>query len=814
MPKSTENTVFVRFVPTPAQQVMRHQLEDIFSQIGPIKKSSWINSQQNSASKGYGFVKYVSHDDAEAASTKLHNTQIQMEGREYTLKVELASLEPNQPTKGPPPTHQEEEQDSSVKPEDEAELKKKSRIILRNLSFYAKEPHIRKVMEKKYGKVLDVHLPRVQSNLHVGFCFVTFCNPNDAQKAVDTKQVDIQKRTVSMDWSLPKKLHQQQKQQQKNNNEEKKRNQQETDQVETNHDDNDSIKSEDDAEQDKGSSTNSSDSGDESSDADSEDEVDGGTVPLDNSLSQKRTLFLRNLPFDTTRHDVFQLFYKFGYIEAIYLVKDKETGMLKGTAFVTYSKTEGAQRAIEQASQSVETSNSSDATSFVPQRQAATTSESSLLLLGRKIFVDFAVDKETAATFDTKEHNVPSADRRNIYLQAEARVESSSTEPNANNANTWEDLLEQDQKKRQTSLKDKTTKLQSPIFFINPNRLSFRNMAKHVDESALQKLCEDATKLGLEKGLVGAKDQIAHWRALGDMSTRDILAKIQEKETKNEDVIPQWEAKSNIKEYVPSVYIDRDFGPSGKKSSAPSRGFGFAEFTHHTHALACLRELNNNPAYSRDYTAGGKNAKNARKAKAKGTTGGTGGDYIGEDGRVRVPRLIVDFVVRQLECRTASCFASYSHSYPCILLIWQVENKVKAKKQLERRVHQQLNQSKQILETHGKKNEEQKKKRSRGAIQRDKKKQKRESGEEEAEREAKLKAKALAEARKELREEKRAEMEAERKVKTTKPPKKKKKVDKDVQKFEKIVDTYRSEIETTSKADNPRVAVEEKRWFE
>jgi nucleolar protein 4 len=339
--------------------------------------------------------------------------------------------------------------------------------------------------------------------------------------------------------------------------------------------------------------------------------------------------------------------------------------MLKGTAFVTYSKTQSAQRAIQQASQSLETPNSSDAASFVPQRQAAS-SESSLLLLGRKIFVDFAVDKETAATFDTKEHNVPSADRRNIYLQAEARVESSSTEPNANNANTWDELLEHDQKKRQTSLKDKTTKLQSPIFFINPNRLSFRNMAKHVDEITLQKLLEDATKRGLEKGLVGAKDQIAHWRALGDMSTRDILAKVQEKETKDEDVIPQWEAKSSFKEYVPSVYIDRDFGPSGKKSNAPSRGFGFAEFTHHAHALACLRELNNNPAYSRDYVAGGKNAKNARKGKAKGESGA---DFIGEDGRVRVPRLIVDFVVRQLERRTASCFAFYSHSYPCVLLI-------------------------------------------------------------------------------------------------------------------------------------------------
>ncbi|OEU21010.1 hypothetical protein FRACYDRAFT_145626, partial [Fragilariopsis cylindrus CCMP1102] len=58
-------------------------------------------------------------------------------------------------------------------------------------------------------------------------------------------------------------------------------------------------------------------------------------------------LFLRNLPFDATRHDLFQLLYKFGHIKGIYLVKDRLTNMLKGTAFITYSKPESAQRAME-----------------------------------------------------------------------------------------------------------------------------------------------------------------------------------------------------------------------------------------------------------------------------------------------------------------------------------------------------------------------------------------------------------------------------------------------------------------------------------
>ena len=194
MPKSIENTVFVRFVPTPHHKVMRHQLEDIFSQMGPIKKSSWINAKPargggsvhenrnntSSGSKGYGFIKYVVQEDAEAAMKELNNSKIEMEGNNYTLKVELASLTvASNSNKNKGYDGEKKRRDVGAIAldgqcsEDTSWLKKRSRIIVRNLSFYAKENHIQKVMESNYGKVSDVHLPKVQNNLHVGFCFVT-----------------------------------------------------------------------------------------------------------------------------------------------------------------------------------------------------------------------------------------------------------------------------------------------------------------------------------------------------------------------------------------------------------------------------------------------------------------------------------------------------------------------------------------------------------------------------------------------------------------------------------------------------------------
>lgn len=920
--KSVDNTVFVRFVPPPQHKVLRHQVEDIFSQIGPIKKSNWINNNSSStnskpssddvadtaattttirSSKGYGFVKYVSQQDAQTASQELDNTKIQMDGREYTLKVELASRstataavaaastapvttptlvasnkndnnnkkrKANSLGAASAVVAAEVDHDISGNADDDPQQlqlqlqKKSSRIILRNLSFYAKESHIVRAMQEQFGKVVDVHLPRCavvvdDDNHHnqgkqqqqkqqkqqvLGFGFCTFADPADAQKAVDAKQVTLQKRTVQLDWSVPKNVHQQQQKQQKN---------QQQPHPKPPKDDDDDELYEEPREEDKSESDGSA-SGDEDEDNDNEDDNspsghDGSSADddgdndvemdkeeeadsdidskgdqdiNDDAVDRKSCLFLRNLPFDTTRHDLFQLFSKYGYIKGIYLVHDKSTGMLKGTAFVTYSKASSAQRAMDDAASTMLSDRSADAASFVSQKQATkdgtsatAVNKGSLMLKGRKILVDFAVDKETAATFDAKEHLVPSADRRNLYLQAESRVESSSVDPTANNADTWNDLPPQDQKKRQSALKDKTTKLLSPIFFINPHRLSFRNLAKHVDEAGLQQLCELAITRGLDKRLVGAKDQIAHWKALGEMTTRDILAKVQSLEANGEDVIPGWNKSVNIKDLIPSVYIDRDFGPNGKKKDAPSRGFGFAEFTHHAHALACLRELNNNPAYSREFAAGGKSVeatkKRSRKVKKIGDTNGglSSTDYIGDDGRIHVPRLIVDFTV---------------------------ENKIKAKKQAERRIQQQVNQQKQKLETTKKKKNEvldadaddaKQKKQSRGAKQRQKKRQRRESGEEERERQVDLRTKAMAEATREMRKERleqKRKLKLDIKLKSIKPPKKKNKqnkMDQDDEKFENIVKTYTNDLEAETELQrggdkNIRASAKQKRWFD
>ena len=149
-----------------------------------------------------------------------------------------------------------------------------------------------------------------------------------------------------------------------------------------------------------------------------------------------------------------------------------------------------------------------------------------------------------------------------------------------------------------------------------------------------------------------------------------------------------------------------------------------------------------------------------------------------------------------------------------------MENKAKARKQAEHRMQQQVNQAKQRLEKRKARedapqvDEEPKKKKSRGAKQRERKRLEREEGK-NVDADARL---ASLKAEKDrLREAKAAEKAKSQQLKPVKPPKKKKRIDKEEENFDSIVDTYRStfvDSSSSSPMTNPREGVKKKRWFE
>lgn len=728
--------------------------------------------------------------------------------------------------------------------------KKTARVILRNLSFYATEYHIRQTM-KEFGEIVDINLPLVPqpkidsddndignddspfkkkkkkvNQQHRGFAFVTFANPKSAHDAVQqcsssTKQIIIKKRPVAIDFSVAKVQHNRIKEEQAH---EKKNVDQEKEDSSSTGSDSDSGS---DSESGSDSGSDSESGSDEESDSEeSEDDEDNDTKdtksppPHDNN-SHSHSLFLRNLPFDATRQDLFLLFKQFGYIDGIFLVKDKDTGICRGTAFVKFQKEGGCARALQACSNSDTPGGAAAGFQSGKDMTADSTTNSSaggLFLHGRRILVDLAVDKSTADTLKVErdEDGKPigqkiGKDRRNMYLKGEGRVEK--VEDGGTDNDAWENLTESDQQKRGRAHQEKHTKLRSPLFFINPFRLSIRNLSKSLDESQLKELMVKGIQQGLHNGLVTKDDLIAHWRAGGEMTAREIMEKVATAERKG-DVVPSYDEKKGIKNYIPSVFIDRDFGADGKghKNTAPSRGFGFVEFTHHAHALACLRELNNNSTYSSDYVAGGKKAialkRNKKKKRQKSQMniddGAAPEDFIGEDGKVRIPRLIVEFTV---------------------------ENKAKARKQAERKAQQQANVVKQKAELKEQRKSEtgaelkrKKKKKSRGAQQREKKRKMREEGGNGSSTENKTEKVV----KKQKFEEKRdvPEMRRDVKLKGVKPSKKKKMNDDAVgeKTFEDMVRNYKETFaggikgstktgEIEKMTENPRKDVTKKRWF-
>ena len=96
---------------------------------------------------------------------------------------------------------------------------KKSRIILRNVSFKVNEDIIKDEF-KQFGRVVDVNIPKKADGKMFGFCFVGFDNIKSALKAIkEMNGKPLLGRTIAVDFALAKKKFQTQTQ---SDNQEKK----------------------------------------------------------------------------------------------------------------------------------------------------------------------------------------------------------------------------------------------------------------------------------------------------------------------------------------------------------------------------------------------------------------------------------------------------------------------------------------------------------------------------------------------------------------------------------------------------------------
>jgi len=67
-------------------------------------------------------------------------------------------------------------------------------------------------------------------------------------------------------------------------------------------------------------------------------------------VKEGKTLFIRNVSFDSTEEALQELFEQFGDIEYCKLVVDKRTGHSKGMAFVKFKTTDSAEQCLQETS--------------------------------------------------------------------------------------------------------------------------------------------------------------------------------------------------------------------------------------------------------------------------------------------------------------------------------------------------------------------------------------------------------------------------------------------------------------------------------
>ncbi|CAO3693386.1 unnamed protein product [Rhizopus stolonifer] len=593
-------TLFVRGLPFNATNA---DLEEFFAEIGPVRKCFVVTERKEEngnapvRNKGFGYVHYAMEEDAQTALTKLKGTKFK--GRK--IKIELAKRKAETTHDDKKKTTEEVVEDKVAEPKGKAEpaaFEVNARLIIRNLPWKYREADLSELF-KPFGKVHSVTLPRKYEGGPLrGFAFIQYDKMDEAKAAMQAlNATEHHGRTIAVDWSISKSRYQESEsktastedvEMKEADKEEKEENSGSSDNSEDGEDDEESSDGEDDDEDMDEDSNSDSDSDSDEDNVDKEDEEEEEVRPAKRkgpAAVEGRTLFIRNLLFESTEEDLRELFKQWGLVVYAKITRDPVTRLSRGTGFVCMKRKEDAEKCLEAAnalrnlSQKDENNDSEAMKQLLSKREKkkkglmfksiitpeSTTGDGSKFTLhGRVLDVTLAVDRDQAKQIkDANLSQKRKEDKRNLYLMREGVVF-----PDTPAAET---MTPTELSKRQMSFSSRKKLISNnPALYISKTRLSIRNLPIHVDDKELK-------SVGISS--------ISKFKNEVKGSIRTDLTK-EEKED-------GWHYLPRIKQAKIIRSKDRmDVGTNQLRS----KGYGFLEFSTHAHALASLRYLNNNPS--------------------------------------------------------------------------------------------------------------------------------------------------------------------------------------------------------------------------
>lgn len=566
-------TLFVRSLPPNKTD---EDLSEFFSNFAPIKHAVVVKDK-NQKSRGFGFVSFAVEDDTmealkQARKTKFegHQLRVDIAKRRHRSGKDTEGERQQQHTAVVDSTRQVEGEDVNDDQED-ALLKGKPKIIIRNMPWSCRDPERLKSIFGKYGLVVEATIPRKPNGQLRGFAFVTMKKISNCKKAIEnSKDLKIDGRPVAVDFAV-----------QKNFWEDFKNKQEEEEDKQENHPESEKSDKSDSEEQDESDSEEQGESNDDNSD---NDDVESSSEDISKEEKEEKvprkpfkkgeeySVFVKNVPYDATEESLAEHFEKFGPVKYALPVVDRDTGLSRGTAFISFRNKQSCDYCLEHAP-------AAGATSLLIGDDVLP----EYVYEGRVLCVLPTLKKEQANFMMEKNSNKrkealgkapDEKDRRNLYLLHEGKILEGSKLAAL--------LSEKDMEVRNTSYNLRVEQLKkNPSLHLSLTRLAIRNLPRSMNDKALKALARKA----VVQFAAEVKSGVRH-----PLSKEEIIRSTKEKYRHMTDEEIEHQKKKDKKHGVvkqAKVINEVKGSPKGR-----SRGYGFVEFKDHKHALMGLRWMN------------------------------------------------------------------------------------------------------------------------------------------------------------------------------------------------------------------------------
>jgi len=486
------------------------------------------------------------------------------------------------------------------------------KVIVRNLDMKLNEKEVETAFAE-YGPVLNIFSRDNQGKRLKGFAFVQFACRLDAQKAITgLNGQKLGDRVVAIDWALTK-----QEYQQKTTETRQKEREAGMDK------DDEEVEEEDDDDDDYDDNFEEEEEKDEVEGKDAFSEIEREQPFAHENDGIGWTIFVRNILFETTEDELYDEFKTFGGVRYVRIVRGPD-GRSRGTGFVNFYRESAYESVLDAAGEVPQVEAKIKKRKHISEQQIEDKVQrggSGIVVGGRSLLVSPALARNEAEQLVSEFQEKRRQDRRHLYLAREGVIKEGSDV----------DIPKGDLIKRNRSEKEKRTKLKSPLFFVNPVRLSVRNLFRgsadgseeEPTEKGIAKIFADAARKGLETGFVDDEEgdmnlMPSGWpdqSNLGPVKVKTV--KILREDiglTKSDFVEVERELSMSVAEKPSEDSSSSKNEKSKKKLQGRSKGFAFVEFTEHVHALAALRMLNNNPAFA-FLASGGSKSMDVLKSK-------------------------------------------------------------------------------------------------------------------------------------------------------------------------------------------------------